>query len=310
MEAKLVVVGGAAAAGEYQLTLPTVVGRSRRADLKLGHPLVSRQNCELYEADGVLMVRDMGSLNGTFVGDSRITIETALEPGDLLTIGSVTFRAVYGGASDLPQSEQPAAEQAKSAATSKQAQTKKPAGEKKNAAQKPAAATDKPAEIDQTQQAGGLAALEQLRDSGAEDEPGGIVAQESSEDFNFNWLEDSQPETESAPTPGIETEEEPEADVDDAEEAPQQPGSMTLDLGDQDVEVEDPSAVDPAKAAEEAEEESEEAASDAAVEETQTVRVEKPPKGQKKAAPAPPAKPEVQPAAEEADLDDFFKSLE
>jgi len=270
------------------------------------------------------MVRDMGSLNGTFVGESRITIETALEPGDLLTIGSVTFRAVYGGASDLPKSEQPAAEQAKPAAKSKPAQAKKPAAEKSGTVQKPAAAEDKPAEIDQTQQAGGLAALEQLRDSGAaaEDEPHGIVAEKSSEDFDFNWLEDGEPEAESVPMPSVGTKDAPE-DADDPsdaeEEAPQQPESMMLDLGDQDVEVEDPAAVDPAKAAEEAdeetgdneaEEEAKENAPDAAADETRTVRVEKSPKGQKKAAPAPPARPHQPAAPEEDDLDNFFKSLE
>ena len=40
------------------------------------------------------MVRDLGSLNGTFVNNERIT-ESALGPGELLTVGTVTFRAVY-----------------------------------------------------------------------------------------------------------------------------------------------------------------------------------------------------------------------
>ena len=60
----------------------------------LPHPLVSRNHCELFESDGKLMVRDLGSLNGTFVNNERIT-ESPLAPGELLTIGTVTFRAVY-----------------------------------------------------------------------------------------------------------------------------------------------------------------------------------------------------------------------
>jgi predicted component of type VI protein secretion system len=60
----------------------------------LPHPLVSRQHCELYENGGQLMVRDLGSLNGTFVNNQRVT-ESPLPPGELLTIGTVTFRAVY-----------------------------------------------------------------------------------------------------------------------------------------------------------------------------------------------------------------------
>jgi pSer/pThr/pTyr-binding forkhead associated (FHA) protein len=95
MEAKLVVVGGKAKAEQFALTLPAIVGRSRSADVPLNHPLVSRQHCELFESDGQLMVRDLGSLNGTFVGDARVTDEVLIEPGGHLTIGSVTFEAVY-----------------------------------------------------------------------------------------------------------------------------------------------------------------------------------------------------------------------
>ena len=73
MEVKLVVVGGdAAQASEFAIKLPTVIGRSRTADLPLANPLVSRRHCEIFEANGQLMVRDLGSLNGTFVGkDAR-----------------------------------------------------------------------------------------------------------------------------------------------------------------------------------------------------------------------------------------------
>lgn len=95
MQAKLVVVGGDAKATEIRLKLPTIIGRGREAGLTLPHPLVSRQHCEIVESNGQLMVRDMGSLNGTFVGNERINGEALLPPGELLTVGTVTFRAVY-----------------------------------------------------------------------------------------------------------------------------------------------------------------------------------------------------------------------
>ncbi|MCO6454246.1 MAG: FHA domain-containing protein [Pirellulaceae bacterium] len=94
MHAKLVVVGGDAKAAEINLKLPTIIGRGRNASLTLAHPLVSRQHCEIVEHEGRLLVRDLGSLNGTFVGNERIT-ESILAPGELLTVGTVTFRAVY-----------------------------------------------------------------------------------------------------------------------------------------------------------------------------------------------------------------------
>jgi hypothetical protein len=95
MEAKLIVVGGDVKASEINLKLPTIIGRGKGATLLLQHPLVSRQHCEIYEHEGQLVVRDMGSLNGTYVNNARLSEPTLLPSGDLLTIGDVTFRAEY-----------------------------------------------------------------------------------------------------------------------------------------------------------------------------------------------------------------------
>jgi predicted component of type VI protein secretion system len=115
MHAKLVVVGGDAKAAEIKLKLPTVIGRGRDASLTLPHPLVSRQHCEIFESEGQLMVRDLGSLNGTYINNQRIT-EAVLPSGDLLTIGTVTFRAVYSGSADqLPPAKARSSEPASDA---------------------------------------------------------------------------------------------------------------------------------------------------------------------------------------------------
>ena len=99
MKAKLVVVGEDVKAAEISLHLPVIIGRGREASLTLPHPLVSRKHCELFEVNGNLMVRDLGSLNGTFVGSERVT-EAALPPGELLTVATVNFRAVYADVDD------------------------------------------------------------------------------------------------------------------------------------------------------------------------------------------------------------------
>jgi len=96
MDAKLLVVAGDTDCKEVRLKIPTVIGRSREVDLVIAHPLVSRRHCEITATDsGQLQVRDLGSLNGTFVGQDRVE-EAVLNPGALLTVGAVTFRAVYG----------------------------------------------------------------------------------------------------------------------------------------------------------------------------------------------------------------------
>lgn len=94
LDAKLVVVGGEIQAKEFRLELPATIGRGSESDIVIGHPLVSRSHCELYEENGRLMVRDLASLNGTFVGRDPVH-RKQLKPGELLTVGTVTFRAVY-----------------------------------------------------------------------------------------------------------------------------------------------------------------------------------------------------------------------
>jgi predicted component of type VI protein secretion system len=96
LDAKLVIVGGADTALEYLLDLPTSIGRGQENDIPLAHPLVSRKHCELLEEAGRLIVRDLGSLNGTYVGNQPVEGSSFLAPGQLLTIGTVTFRAIYG----------------------------------------------------------------------------------------------------------------------------------------------------------------------------------------------------------------------
>lgn len=95
LKVKLVVVGGVTERDEFQPTLPAVLGRSRNVEVPLPHPLISRRHCELVEKNQQLFVRDLGSTNGTFVGSERVEVETIVEHGALLTIGTVTFRAFY-----------------------------------------------------------------------------------------------------------------------------------------------------------------------------------------------------------------------
>ena len=95
LDAKLVVVGGDAKSAEVRLNLPTVIGRGKGVGLTVPHALVSRRHTEIFERDGKLFVRDLGSLNGTFVNNTRIESEQPLEPNQLLTLGNITFRAIY-----------------------------------------------------------------------------------------------------------------------------------------------------------------------------------------------------------------------
>jgi predicted component of type VI protein secretion system len=116
MDAKLVIVGGKAGKGPISLKLPAIIGRSRDADLTVAHPMVSRQHCELFEVDGLLKVRDLGSLNGTLVGQEKVK-EADLRPQAEFTVGPLTFRVEYeyaGPAAVAAPAEQPQAAAAES----------------------------------------------------------------------------------------------------------------------------------------------------------------------------------------------------
>ncbi len=102
MQVKLIVVGGKVDRTEVRLRLPAVLGRSRGADLTLGHPSISRRHCRLCERNGMVVVEDLQSTNGTFVEDRRVE-QAPLEPGARLRVGPLTFVVVY----DRPRSEPP-----------------------------------------------------------------------------------------------------------------------------------------------------------------------------------------------------------
>jgi predicted component of type VI protein secretion system len=94
MESKLLITSGTTSQRWVALRLPTVLGRGREASLTVPHPLISRRHCELFEQDGLLMLRDLGSLNGTMVEGRRVAL-APLPPGAEFTVGPLTFQAHY-----------------------------------------------------------------------------------------------------------------------------------------------------------------------------------------------------------------------
>lgn len=82
----------------------TLVGRKEDCDLRLNHKSVSKQHCVLVKTDGLLLLRDLGSTNGTRVNGQRVR-RAALLPDDQLTIAVFRFRVSLGpGPSNSPQS--------------------------------------------------------------------------------------------------------------------------------------------------------------------------------------------------------------
>lgn len=80
---------------------PTVrVGRGPGATLRLPDVTVSRCHAELRYVDDGWMLRDLGSMNGTYVNDLRITTTVRVRPGDRVAFGAVRFSLTW---MDQPQ---------------------------------------------------------------------------------------------------------------------------------------------------------------------------------------------------------------
>ncbi|WP_152050968.1 FHA domain-containing protein [Tautonia marina] len=93
MDYQLVVLKGRSAAKTLRLADGvTTIGRQEGCELTLRSSQVSRKHCQLFEKKGLLLVKDLGSANGTFVNGKRIEEQRVLEPGDLLMVGPIEFR--------------------------------------------------------------------------------------------------------------------------------------------------------------------------------------------------------------------------
>src|ERR1700726_4224249 len=74
----------------------TVVGRKEDVDVRLDHKSVSKMHAVIVKTDGLLLLRDLGSTNGTRVNGQRIR-RAALLPNDQLNIAGYNFRVHLGG---------------------------------------------------------------------------------------------------------------------------------------------------------------------------------------------------------------------
>lgn len=72
-----------------------VIGRHPRCDIQLDSAQVSRRHCFLTAMNGELLVRDLGSRNGSWINGRRVKSGRLL-PGDKLSIAHLHFRMEGG----------------------------------------------------------------------------------------------------------------------------------------------------------------------------------------------------------------------
>ena len=81
----------------------TVLGRSPAAHATIDHPSISRQHCRVEQsnADGsdLFVVSDLGSTNGTFVNNTRVS-QREIHNGDRIQVGDVVLKFMIQDAKD------------------------------------------------------------------------------------------------------------------------------------------------------------------------------------------------------------------
>jgi pSer/pThr/pTyr-binding forkhead associated (FHA) protein len=90
--AKLVVLSAGMTGRTQELKLDkTTVGRVEDNNFQIAEPSVSSHHCEILLRGNDVVVRDLNSTNGTYIGSEKVT-ESVLKPGQILRLGQVELR--------------------------------------------------------------------------------------------------------------------------------------------------------------------------------------------------------------------------
>jgi diguanylate cyclase (GGDEF)-like protein len=92
----LVVIYGMELGKRYALDRPHIIlGRSSKCDVQVDQEAVSRNHAKIITTGKTIILRDLGSTNGTYVNDELID-EYVLRDGDLMKVGRTIFKFLSG----------------------------------------------------------------------------------------------------------------------------------------------------------------------------------------------------------------------
>ena len=92
MQVSLVVVQGKPEGMEIPLRAARLfIGRDSQCHVRPRNELVSKMHCEISQREHAVYVRDLQSLNGTFLNEQPISGEVEVRNGDLLRVATLVF---------------------------------------------------------------------------------------------------------------------------------------------------------------------------------------------------------------------------
>lgn len=107
--AKLVILNQGMTGRVHDLNVErTTIGRVEDNTFQIADPSISSHHCEVHLRGSDILIRDLNSTNGTFIGDARIT-ESILKPGQIMRLGQVEVKLETEGAPSTGASPTPPA---------------------------------------------------------------------------------------------------------------------------------------------------------------------------------------------------------
>lgn len=95
MVVRLKVMHGPSAGKEIKIVkAPFVIGRQDDCHLRPKSDAISRRHCEMVFGESQVIIRDLGSKNGTYVNGDRIVGDRVLKLGDHLKVGPLEFEVL------------------------------------------------------------------------------------------------------------------------------------------------------------------------------------------------------------------------
>ena len=95
MRAKLQITGGSSAGRMIEIKLPQfVIGRATGCHLRLNSDAISRQHCAFLVNEKEVVLKDLGSRNGTFLNGTQLKEPAILKTGDLPQLGPLKFEVL------------------------------------------------------------------------------------------------------------------------------------------------------------------------------------------------------------------------
>lgn len=86
----------------WSFTVPAVLGREPGVEICIEHDSISRKHCQFSQNfEGALVIKDLHSMNGTYVNDSRIQQKT-LTPGETIQIGALRLEIAFLSEDEKP----------------------------------------------------------------------------------------------------------------------------------------------------------------------------------------------------------------